>query len=108
MAIFVGNGKGGFTPGPILDGGSDPSAMVSGQFGDGHVDLIVADQGDPNTGAGQGLTVFQNDGAGQFEIRGHDRRRLGPSALAAGDFTGDGMLDLAVAEANSMTTSPSF
>ncbi len=68
VAIFVGDGNGGFTPGPILDGGSYPVAMAAGQFNLGHVDLIVADQGDPNTGEGQGLTMFQYDGAGQFEL----------------------------------------
>jgi len=101
VAIFVGDGKGGFTPGPILDGGAEPSAMVAGRFGDGHIDLIVADKGDPFTGAGQGLTVFQDDGPGQFQLSGTIAVGSGPSALVAGDFNGDGVLDLAVAEANS-------
>ena len=62
VAIFVGDGRGGFSPGPILAGGSQPSALAAGRLGDGHVDLIVADQGDPSTGNGQGLRVFQGDG----------------------------------------------
>ena len=45
VAIFVGNGKGGFTPGPILAGGPQPSALAAGRLDGGHVDLIVADQG---------------------------------------------------------------
>ena len=105
VAIFVGNGTGGFSAGPVLDGGDDPSAMVAGQFGNGHVDLIVADQGDPSTGAGQGLTVFQNEGAGQFQFAGTIAVGSGPSGLATGDFTGNGLLDLAVAEADSNTVS---
>jgi hypothetical protein len=97
VAIFVGNGSGGFTAGPILDGGSYPVAMVAGQFGGGHVDLIVADRGDPiNNDQGQGLTVFQNDGPGQFQLTATIPLAASPSALAAGDF-GNGNLDLAIA-----------
>ena len=70
-------------------------------LGDGHVDLIVADQGDPTTGTGQGLTLFQDDGPGQFNSAGTITVGSAPSALAVGDFTGDGVLDLAVADANS-------
>jgi hypothetical protein len=99
VATFVGDGNGGYTPGPILYGGSYPVAMVAGQFGDGHVDLIVADQGDPNTGEGQGLTVFQNDGPGQFQHTATIPLEFSPSALVAGDF-GNGNLDLAIADSN--------
>ena len=101
IAIFVGDGKAGFSTGPDLGGLDAPSAMVSGQFGDGHVDLIVADRGDPSTGSGQGLTVFQDDGPGEFRFAGTIAVGSGPSAVAAGDFTGNGVSDLAVADANS-------
>ena len=36
VAIFVGDGNGGFATGPVLYGGSYPVAMAAGQFGDGH------------------------------------------------------------------------
>ena len=101
VAIFVGDGKGGFSPGPILVGGSQPSALAAGRLGDGHVDLIVADQGDPFTGNGQGLRVFQGDGPGQFVLSETIAVGSAPSAVVAADLTGDGFLDLAVAEANS-------
>ena len=96
VEIFVGDRNGGFTAGPILDGGSYPVAMVAGQFGDGHVDLIVADQGDSNTGASPGLTVFQNDGPGQFLLMATIPLAASPTAMVAGDF-GNGNLDLAIA-----------
>ena len=99
VAIFVGDGKGGFSPGPILAGGSQPSALAAGRLGDGHVDLIVADQGDPFTGNGQGLRVFQGDGPGQFVLSETIAVGSAPSAVVAADLTGDGFLDLAVAEA---------
>lgn len=101
VAIFVGDGHGGLSTGPVLPGGVQPSALVSGRFGDGYVDLIVADKGDSDTGGGQGLTVFQAAGPGQFHFSRTIDVGLGPSALAAGYFTGDGVLDLAVAEENS-------
>ena len=79
---------------------SAPSALVSGRFGNGYVDLIVADQSDSETDAGQGLTVFQADGPAQFHFSRTIDLGSEPSALAVGDFTGDGVLDLAVAEEN--------
>jgi len=96
VATFVGDGNGGFTPGPILPGGSYPVALVAGQLGDGHVDLIVADQGDSLNGEGPRLTVFQNDGPGQFYLSARIPLGATPSAVAAGDF-GNGNLDLAIA-----------
>ena len=97
----MGNGQGGFSPGPVLAGGDTPSGLVAGQFGDGHVDLIVADKGDTITGQGQGLTVFQADGPDAFQLSGTIAVGSGPSAIVAGNFTGDGVLDLAVADSNS-------
>ena len=66
------------------------------------MDLIVADEGDPdNNNQGQGLTVFQADGPNAFQRSGTIAAGGGPSAIVAGDFTGDGVLDLAVADSNS-------
>ena len=86
VAIFVGDGQGGFSPGPVLAGGDTPSGLVAGRFGDGHVDLIVADEGDPITGQGQGLTVFQADGPDAFQLSRTIAAGSGPSAIVAGDF----------------------
>src|SRR5271157_5948739 len=99
VAIFVGDGRGGFSRGPILAGGPQPSAMAAGRLGDGHVDLIVADEGYPSTGNGQGLLVFEGDGPDQFQLAETIALGSAPSAVVAADLTGDGFLDLAVAEA---------
>ena len=101
VAIFVGDGQGGFSPGPVLGGGIRPHGLVADRFGDGHVDLIVADEGVPNTGQGQGLSVFRADGPDAFQFSYTIAAGAGPSAIVDGDFTGDGMLDLAVADSNS-------
>jgi hypothetical protein len=105
VAIFNGDGTGVFAPGQVFCGGDQPSAIVSGRFGDGSVDLIVADMGDSDTGQGAGLTVFQADKSGLFQLSGTIGLDSAPSALVAGDFTGDGVLDLAVAELDSDSVS---
>ena len=99
VAIFMGDGLGNFVPGPILFGGIRPTALAAGSFGDGHVDLIVANRGDPYTGDGGGLTVFQSDGPRGFSASSTIPLASGPTAIAAGDWSRDGALDLAVAEA---------
>ena len=97
VAIFVGDGHGGFSAGPVFYGGSSPQAMTAGRFGDGFVDLVVADSGE-TTGSGQGLTVFQSEGPSQFQLSTTIAVGAAPFAVAAGEFTGDGKLDLAVAD----------
>ena len=94
----MGDGQGVFTAGASVYAGDDPAAMVSGNFGDGHIDLIVADQGNPYTGVAAGLTVFRCDSAGQLQLSSTYAVGLDPTALVAADFTNDGVLDLAVAD----------
>jgi len=101
VRIFVGNGQGGFSPGPVLAGGVRPHGLVAGRFGDGYVDLIVADEGVQNTGQGQGLSVFRADRPNAFQFSYTIDAGAGPSAIVAGDFRGKGVLDLAVADSNS-------
>ena len=72
--------------------------MTSGQFGDGFVDLVVADSGELTNGVGQGLTIIQSAGPDQFRVSASLAAGPTPFAVVAGDFTGDGALDLAVAD----------
>jgi hypothetical protein len=72
--------------------------MVAGSFGDGHVDLIVADRGSSPLDPGQGLEVFQVDEGGALNLQGTLSAGPGPSAIVAGDWNGDGTLDLAVTD----------
>jgi hypothetical protein len=96
VTILAGDGKGGFSFGPVLNGGSSPVAMAAGQLDLGYSDLIVANQANPDTGLGQGLSIFQYDGAGGFELAATIPLASAPQALVAGDF-GNGHLDLAIA-----------
>jgi FG-GAP-like repeat len=99
MAMLVGNGGAGYSALPSINVGSAPVAMVSGQFGDGHLDLIVADQGDSTSGIGPELSVLQSDGPKQFQVTSTIPLSAIPSALAVGDFR-KGQLDLAIANAD--------
>ena len=103
-ALLLGNGKGGFHRAPRLaftSAGWD--ALAAGDFnGDGHLDAVVA------SGAPQyqlRLETFFGDGHGRFSAGpstvvpapGGGGSFGEPDPLAAGDFNGDGHLDLAYA-----------
>ena len=93
VTIILGDGAGNFTLGPVLAAGVNPTGLVAGRFGDGHVDLIVADQGDTTdpADAGAGLTLFQANGPRGFALARTIAFGSAPSAILAADFTGDGV-----------------
>ena len=88
--------------------GIGPNALALGDFnGDGRVDVAVADSSD-SIGDGQGgVTILLGNGDGTFQD--HDPPFYptgnGPSSIVAGDFTGNGILDLAVANQYSSSVS---
>jgi hypothetical protein len=95
-------GNGGFQQAFHLDVPGIPSALVAGDFnGDGKLDLAVATIEDRPGGGCIDVLLGLGDGSFQqaFDIHfdGH------PSALAVGDFNGDGIPDLAVANNASLT-----
>ena len=76
--------------------GSLPHALVAGDFnGDGKPDLATANIGDSS------VSILLADGARDrevhFSVLSLAIEGLGPIAIAAGDFNGDGKLDLATA-----------
>jgi len=103
--VFLGNGAGGFPSAPIaLTLTAPASSMVVGDFnGDGSPDLAVgtiAASGMPGTG----VTIFLNtaDGTGNFSAGQSSTIIAGPpvneaTQIVAGDFNGDGKLDVAAA-----------
>jgi Bacterial Ig-like domain (group 3)/FG-GAP-like repeat/FG-GAP repeat len=96
VVILLGNGDGTFTAGPEspITVGSQPFAMVSGDFNDdGNTDLAVDNYG------GQTLTILLGVGNGSFAPPG-PVTVLGdsPNDLVAADFNGDGTTDLAIPE----------
>ena len=99
VSVLLGNGDGTFQPAvQYATALSAPSAIVAGDFtGDGRLDLAVACYNyDTNEG---GVSVLLGNGDGTFQPPVIYAYAVGqhPSAIVAGDFTGDGRSDLAVA-----------
>ena len=108
VSILLGNGDGTFALKPSLGTGLNaPVAIAAADFnGDGKIDLAVVNSGDNS------VSIFLGNGDGTFTLvpptppatvtlpTGNN-----PSAIAVGDFNGDGKMDLAVTNANDNTVS---
>jgi hypothetical protein len=91
LQIFLGNGDGTFQDGVTYATGTNPDAMVIGDFnGDGSPDIAVANAGS-NT-----VSVFLNGGGGGLGANIDSAAGTNPTFLASADFNGDKKADLAV------------
>ena len=101
ISVLLGNGDGTFGTARSFPAGVGPIAVVVGDFnGDGRLDVAVADSGD-NGGPGQGVSILFGNGDGTFQAPIYYAAGTNPSSIVAGDFTGNGVLDLAVANLDS-------
>jgi hypothetical protein len=105
ISILQGNGDGTFQPDQPkkrveLGPGKNPSAIVAGDFGNGHIDLATANY------RTQDVTVFLGRGHGTFEAPVSYPLGTAPVALIAAHLTGaDGPLDLVTANFRSSDVS---
>jgi len=105
VSVLLGNGDGTFQPARTLNVGSTPAFVAVRDFnGDGVSDLAVANfdfniQG-PNT-----VSVLLGNPDGTFQAPLSFGAGTNPDSVAVGDFNGDGLQDLAVANFNSNTVS---
>jgi hypothetical protein len=111
ISVLLGNGDGTFQPAVQCAVGSSPDAIVAGDFtGDGRLDLAVVDSGItvsvlPGTAQG-GVSILLGHGDGTFQTPVQNAVGSHPAfGIVAGDFTGDGHLDLAVANVASRDVS---
>jgi hypothetical protein len=94
VSVLFGNGDGSFQAALNLSVGHYPFSLAVGDFkGDGTLDLAVANYGyGSNT-----VSVLLGNGDGTFQAARNFPTGRGPHSVVVGDFTGDGVPDLAVA-----------
>src|SRR5882672_812083 len=99
VSILLGNGDGTFTTKSTPSAGRAANWIAVGDFNeDGIPDLAVANGGSTGTGGVSILlgTNVGGKGDGTFTLKSSQNTGSGPFSVVAGDFNGDGHLDLAV------------
>ena len=103
MSALYNNGDGSFqAPVNYSTGNGSISAAIGDFNGDGAPDLAVANF---NGGCPSTISVLLNNGSGTFGSAVNYTAGSGPEAVVTADFTGDGVLDLAVANGPSNNVS---
>ncbi len=105
VSVFLGKGDGTFQTAASYAAGPVPRAVaVADLNGDGKEDLVVADPSCayifppcPTTGF---VSVLMGNGDGTFQLPVSYAVNGYPVSVAAGDFNGDGKMDVAVANGN--------
>src|SRR5438128_1906086 len=105
VSVLLGNGDGTFQAARYFPAGSGPNFLAVGDFnGDGVQDLATANFGS-DTPADTTVSVLLGNGDGTFRPPQTFGVGRGPLWVAAGDFNGDGKLDLAVPNFGDTTVS---
>ena len=107
VGVLTGIGNGTFNPEAVYaSGGVSPLAVaVADVNGDGHPDVVVANQCVDNTCASSNVSVLLNDGTGKFPTAtAYGTGGLFPDGIAIDDVNGDGTLDLVVANSSTSST----
>src|SRR5437870_4029868 len=105
VSVLLGNGDGTFQAPRGFPAGSGPNFLAVGDFnGDGVQDLATANFGS-DTPADTTVSVLLGNGDGTFRPPQTFGVGRGPVWVAAGDFNGDGKLDLAVPNFGDTTVS---
>jgi hypothetical protein len=99
VSILLGNGDGSFTSAPNATTANWATGMAVGDFNsDGNLDLAIL-SGEGTSSFPIQLSVFLGNGDGTF-ASGFSMTGTGSGSVAivAGDFNGDGVLDLAISD----------
>ncbi|HEY6292802.1 MAG TPA: choice-of-anchor D domain-containing protein [Terriglobia bacterium] len=111
VAVFLGNGDGTLNATSALpNAGTGPVSVVIGDFNnDGKLDLVQVNTNPTTTGSAVpgSLGVLTGNGDGTFNVLTGVTPATGisPRGIVAGDFNGDGNLDVAVVNSTDSTVS---
>ena len=96
VELWLGDGLGSFTSAgaPLSVGPTFWAVELADLDTDGHADVVALMGADPPA-----VGVWPGDGAGSIAVGAQTPVELGPRDLAVGDFDGDGLRDVAVANA---------
>jgi len=99
VSVRLGNGSGVFSGAINYTVPAGPVAIVAADFNrDGRMDFAVASVGNTISGS-RSVSVFLGNGNGTFTPFSRVSLSDTPVAMATADFTGDGVVDLALAQA---------
>lgn len=93
LSIFLGDGAGGFTPGPGAPLALDTRQLAPADVdGDGHLDLVAQ-----RSTVTREVAVLRGDGAGGFSLAGTAPTGTAYNSVAVADLDGDGDIDAVAA-----------
>lgn len=103
VEVFLGDGHGGFSPGPTVNLGQNSGTFwfgISDLDGDGHLDLVTSIPGPSDSAPGR-LETRRGDGRGGFAATAGQRIAVPPDPRVAAivDVNGDGYPDIVLSHA---------